>query len=112
MTRFIVTDHTAAAHAVAALPSAARRLAAVTAEIAEPLAALDVAAEPVEVLAAFARWQRAQSRAVERVRAEIVLLLHQAGASPRGIADAVGMHRGAVDRLIALATAEHTGEVS
>lgn len=111
MTRFIVTDHTAAAHAVAALPTAARRLATVTAEVAEPLAALDVAAEPVEVLAAFARWQRAQSR-VERARAEVLRLLNLAGASPRGIADAVGMHRGAVDRLIALATAEHTGEVS
>lgn len=104
-TRFIVTDHSAAAHAVAALPTAGRRLATVTAEIAEPLAGLSAAAEPAEVLAAFARWQRAQPR-VERARAEIVMFLYRAGASPRGIADAVGSSRAAVDRLIALAEAE------
>ncbi|MFV8172422.1 MULTISPECIES: hypothetical protein [Mycolicibacterium] len=104
-TRFIVTDHTAASHAAAELPTAARRLATITAEVAEPLMNLRAAAEPAEVLAAFGRWQRSQSR-LEPARAEIVCLLHRAGASPRGIADAVGMHRSAVDRLIAIAEAE------
>lgn len=105
MTRFIVKNHAEAATACVELPTAARRLATVASEITEPLAALPAAAEPAEVIAAVAQWQRSLSR-VERAKAEVVRLLNAAGASPRGIADALGIHAGVVNRLIGVAAAE------
>ncbi|SLJ22869.1 Uncharacterised protein [Mycobacteroides abscessus subsp. abscessus] len=105
MARFAPTDIQAAAKAAAEVPTAVRHLAAVITESVEPLADLPAAATPQESLDALAALQRSQDR-VERARSEVIRQLHVCGASPRGIALALGLNRQTIERRIAAAEAE------
>ncbi|MBS4102935.1 hypothetical protein [Tsukamurella paurometabola] len=109
MTRFVVTDHDAAARAAAQLPDVARRLGARLTVGAQSLTGLEVTATPDEVLAAVARARRAQVRADDSL-AELLLLLSDAGASARTIASATGMHHSAVRSRIQRAQAARDEE--
>lgn len=109
MTRFTVTNHEVAAHAAQQLHGAAQALSTRIDAAADPLADLTPESTPEAVLTALAQSHRMQ-QVTERTEAELVLLLHECGASARGIADAVGMHRERVARLIKLAEAERDVE--
>lgn len=105
MARFVVTDPAVSNPAAAELPAAARRLAAVIARSAEPLAALEAAATPQQTLDALVAWQRSQDR-ITRGRSEVMRLLRDAGASTRGLGNELSLNRQTVDRMIAAAEAE------
>lgn len=105
MARFVVTDPKVSNQAATELPGAGRRLAAVVAQAAEPLAALDAAATPQDVLDALVRLQRSQPR-IDRAKAEVLRQLSRAGASTRGLGNELSLNRATVDRLIAAAEAE------
>ncbi|SLB32340.1 chromosome partitioning protein [Mycobacteroides abscessus subsp. massiliense] len=105
MTRFVITDHLAATRASEALPSAARELAGRVNAAVSGLSQLEFTGRPTEALAALQRWRRAKSR-IDQAEASIVLLLHEAGASVRGIADALHMHKSTVESCIAQARAD------
>ncbi len=99
MTRFVVTDHDAAARAAAQLPDVARSVGARLQLAAQALTALEATATPDEVLAAIARARRVQARADDAL-AQCLLLLSDAGASARSIAAQTGMHHSAVKSRI------------
>lgn len=105
MTRFIVTDHTAAAAAVQQLPAAVHELATVIDAAAQALRDLAADATPQHSLDALVSWQQKQ-RGVERAKAEVVRLLSDAGASPRGLGTALNVNRSTIERLVAMAKAE------
>ncbi|CPR70090.1 hypothetical protein [Mycobacteroides abscessus] len=105
MARFVVTDPATSNQAAAELPGAGRRLASVIVRAAEPLAALDAADTPQQVLDALVLWQRSQAR-IDRARAEVLRQLSRAGASTRGLGNELSLNRATVDRLIAAAEAE------
>ncbi|SKR41494.1 Uncharacterised protein [Mycobacteroides abscessus subsp. abscessus] len=111
MTKFTITDHEAAAQAASGLPAAARAYGSRIAAAAAPLQGLNDCHAPAEVLDALAQSRRLLTRAA-RADAQIMLLLRDAGASPRGIADRLGMHHTTVVKLIEAAEAERVGEVS
>lgn len=105
-TRFTVTDHAAAARAASKLPGALSTLAttiAVTSQDLRPYA--DDPVPPNVAMAALVKWQRGQARRESRISA-VMLLLHEAGASERGLGDALGMSRGTVASRLAQARAE------
>lgn len=104
-TRFTVTDHVAAANAAAELPTAARHLAAVVTETVAALAALPAAADPQQVLDAYAAHRRGQA-AIRPAENQVLLLLHLAGASATGLSNALGVNRLTVERRIAAAKTE------
>ncbi|KXP14336.1 hypothetical protein [Tsukamurella pseudospumae] len=109
-TRFTVTDPAAAARAAAALPTAMNTLASminITSQDLRPYPGDPVA--PHKALASLAKWQRSQARRESRISA-VMLLLHEAGASERGLADALGMSRGTVAARLAQARAEREAE--
>lgn len=110
MTKFLITDHEAAARAAAGLPAAARAYGARIAAAAAPLEKLSDDSTPAEVLDALALNRRLLTPAT-RADAEIMCLLRDAGASPRGISDRLGMHHTTVVKLIEAAEAER-GETS
>lgn len=95
MTRFVVTDHDAAAAAAQALPDVARSVGARLQLAAQALTALELTATPDAVLAAVSKARRVQARADDAL-GELLLLLVDAGASVRSIASATGMHHTAV----------------
>lgn len=109
-TRFTVTDHTAAARAASKLPGALTMAAttiAVTSQQLRPYP--DDPVPPDVALAALVRWQRGAARRDARISA-VMLLLHEAGASERGLADALGMSRGTVAARLAQARAEREAD--
>ncbi|SHR63261.1 chromosome partitioning protein [Mycobacteroides abscessus subsp. massiliense] len=102
MTRFAPTDPALAAEAVAALPEAARQ---VTAAVAAAVVVLtEVPANPQQVLDAYAVMRRGQA-AIRAAEDQLLLRLHEAGASPTGLSNALGINRLTVERRIAAARA-------
>lgn len=108
-TRFIVTDHQTASRAAAELPTAARHLAAITTESAEALAALPAAADPQLCLDGLVAFRAGQAR-IRRAEDAVLLRLHEAGASPTGLATALGINRLTVERRLAAARAERDSD--
>ncbi|KXP08743.1 hypothetical protein [Tsukamurella pseudospumae] len=109
-TRFTVTNHAAAARAASKLPNALTMAAttiAVTSQQLRPHP--DDPVPPNVALAALVKWQRGQARRESKISA-VMLLLHEAGASERGLADALGMSRGTVAARLAEARAERDVE--
>ncbi|OBA92984.1 hypothetical protein A5666_00125 [Mycolicibacterium fortuitum] len=102
MTRFTPTDPTAAAEAVAALPEAAREIAAAAANSVMPLS--KVPADPQAALDAYAAMRRGQA-AVRTAEDQLLLRLHLAGASVTGLANALSINKLTVERRIAAARA-------
>ncbi|WP_457073132.1 hypothetical protein [Mycobacteroides abscessus] len=105
MTRFVIMDHLAAARAADALPAAARELAGRVNAALSGLSQLEYTGRPTEALDALQRWRQAKPR-IDHAEAAIMLLLIENGASIRGIADALRMHKSTVESRIALARAE------
>jgi hypothetical protein len=103
--RFVVTDPAISNRAAAELPGAGRHLAAVIAQSAGPLAALEAAATPQATLDALVHFQRSQDR-ITRAKAEVIRQLSLAGASARGLGNELSLNRATIDRLIATAEAE------
>lgn len=100
-TRFIPTDP-AAAEAVAALPDAARQ---VTAAVAAAVVGLtEVPADPQAVLDAYAVMRRGQA-AIRAAEDELLLRLHESGASQTGLANALSINRLTVERRLEAARA-------
>ncbi|MBX8687422.1 hypothetical protein GO011_08260 [Mycobacterium sp. 20091114027_K0903767] len=109
MARFAPTDPTAAAaeaalaaDAVAALPDAAREVAAAAANAVMPLS--EVLADPQAVLDAFATMRRGQA-AIRAAEDQLLLRLHESGASINRLANALALNRLTVERRIAAARA-------
>ncbi|CPR93125.1 hypothetical protein PP568_07085 [Mycobacteroides abscessus] len=108
-TRFTVTDHATASRAAVELPTYARTLAAITTEAAEALAALPAAADPQRCLDGLVVFRAGQAK-VRRAENAVLLRLHEAGASPTGLATALGINRLTVDRRLAAARAERDSD--
>ena len=109
-TQFTVTDHAAAASAASKLPAALTMAAttiAVTSQQLRPHP--DDPVPPDVALAALVKWQRGQARRDSRISA-VMLLLHEAGASERGLADALGMSRGTVAARLVQARVDRAAE--
>lgn len=104
-TRFSVTDHTAAERAAAGLHQATREATGRADAALQMLTRIEPTDTPAEVLTALAQWRR-RLRSVERGEAHLLLLLHECGASVRGLADALKMHRSTVSARIEAARAE------
>jgi hypothetical protein len=110
MARFAPTDPTAAAaeaalaaEAVAALPEAARQVAAAVANSVVPLSEVP-ADDPQAVLDAFAVMRRGQA-AIRVAEDQLLLRLHLAGASVTGLANALSINKLTVERRIEAAKA-------
>ncbi|MFV8137456.1 hypothetical protein ACNQR7_07780 [Mycolicibacterium senegalense] len=105
MTRFTTSNPAAAAEAVAALPAAVADLVtranAATAALDLPTDLTDAAV----VLDALVAYRRGQAPVI-RAENEVMRLLRDAGASPRGIGNALNINRETVARRIALAETE------
>jgi hypothetical protein len=108
VTRFIVADMNAAGRAAADLHPAAQELAARIIDATGPLAELSDPATPTAALDALVQWRHAAAR-IRRAEDEIMLLLSEAGASPRGLGNALSINRETVARRIAAAEAEREG---
>lgn len=106
MNHFAPTDPTVAAAeadaAEAALPEAAREVAAAAANAVVPLS--EVPADPQVVLAAYAAMRRGQA-AVRAAEDQLLLQLHLAGASVSRLSNALSINRLTVERRIAAARA-------
>jgi hypothetical protein len=105
-TRFTITDPVAASVATAALPAAMRTLAAtitVTSQDLTPYPGDPIT--PTIVLDALIKWQRGAVRRDRRINT-LMLLIHEAGASERALADALGLGRSTVTARLAAARAD------
>ncbi len=96
-TRFTPTDP-AAAEAVAALPEAARQVANTAANAVMPLSTVP-ADDPQAALDAYAVMRRGQA-AIRAAEDQLLLRLHEAGASPTGLANALSINRLTVERRL------------
>lgn len=99
MTRFIVTDLSAAAAAAEALPPAMRKYASAASASRIHLGDVPDGAPPSHILHLLAR-ETVQQKSVKRARAEVLLLLAQSGVPVRQIAEAMGMHHATVTKQI------------
>lgn len=106
--RFVITDPAAYAKATAALPAAARLYATRAEAAVRKLRAVEDGDPVTVVLDALAAAEGAQTR-MNAAKAEIVLLLAEAGASHRTIASATRMHYSTVKKLVIEAQAARDG---
>ncbi|ORA27369.1 hypothetical protein [Mycobacterium aquaticum] len=102
MARFTPADPVRAAEAVAALPAAAREVAAAAANSVVALA--EVPADPQAALDAYATMRRGAD-AIRAAEDLLILRLHEAGASVAGLANALSINRLTIERRIAAAKA-------
>lgn len=99
------TNLSAAAIAEAELPTACRALATQVTESVEALAALEAATDVQSCLDALIAHRRMGAR-VKRAEDRVLLLMNQAGASPTGLGNALGINQLTVSRRIEAAEAE------
>lgn len=102
-TRFTPTDPDLGGEAVAALPEAARQVAAAVAAAVVGLTEVP-SGDPQAALDAYAVMRRGQA-AIRSAEDALLLRLHEAGASQTGLANALGINRLTVERRIAAARA-------
>lgn len=98
MTRFNPSDPSLGAAAVAALPEAARQVAAAAANAVMSLSQVP-ADDPQAVLDAYATMRRGQA-AIRTAEDELLRQLHLSGASITGLSNALSINRLTVERRI------------
>ncbi|SRX96087.1 hypothetical protein MSP7336_04362 [Mycobacterium shimoidei] len=106
MTRFVVTDTAAAARAAAQLPLAASMLQGSIQAASQALRDIEPEApSPTAAAEALARWRRRQAQ-IARHENELMLVLHECGASERALATLMHIGRPAVTARLAAARDE------
>ncbi|MEX3656922.1 chromosome partitioning protein [Mycolicibacterium fortuitum] len=106
MTRFVVTDAAAARAAAGQLATAALNLRSAIHVAGQPLGDLEPEApNPTQAAAALERWRR-RLALIERRENELMLVLHECGASERSLATLMRIGRPAVTARLAAARDE------
>lgn len=98
-TRLVTTDLAAAGKAADALPAAMRRYASASAAAVIRLDDIPDGAPPSHALVLLAK-ESAQRKTVNDARADVLMLLADAGVPVRVIAEAMGMHHATVSSRI------------